>query len=112
MQAVGADRGIIGVEVNKKDALNHLEKLCADQPNLSVVGLKVKYPQGAEKQLIKAALGREVPSGCLPAEVGCIVSNVHTVIAVAEAVISGISSYQRVITVAGGAICKPPQFVK
>ncbi|MFB5067350.1 MAG: electron transport complex subunit RsxC [Candidatus Wallacebacter cryptica] len=107
MQAVGADRGIIGVEVNKKDALNHLEKLCADQPNLSVVGLKVKYPQGAEKQLIKAALGREVPSGCLPAEVGCIVSNVHTVIAVAEAVISGISSYQRVITVAGGAIYDP-----
>lgn len=107
MQAVGAERGIIGVEINKEDAVKKLEQLAAEQPNISVVGLKVKYPQGAEKQLIKAVLGREVPSGCLPAEVGCIVSNVHTAIAVAEAVISGISSYQRVVTISGGAVYDP-----
>ena len=103
----GAERGIIGVEINKEDAVKKLEQLAAEQPNISVVGLKVKYPQGAEKQLIKAVLGREVPSGCLPAEVGCIVSNVHTAIAVAEAVISGISSYQRVVTISGGAVYDP-----
>jgi len=107
MQAVGASQGIIGVEVNKPDAIRVLEQACAEQSYIRVVGLKVKYPQGAEKQLIKAALGREVPSGGLPAEVGCIVQNVQTAIAVADAVVRGIGLYQRVITVAGAAVYDP-----
>ncbi len=106
MQAVGATKGIIGVEVNKMDAIKVLEDLCTHEENISVVGLKVKYPQGAEKQLIKAALGREVPSGTLPAEVGCLVNNVHTLIAVAHAM-AGISSYERVVTVAGAGVYDP-----
>src|SRR5690554_2191016 len=107
MQAVGASQGIIGVEVNKRDAIRVLEQACAEQSYIRVVGMKVKYPQGAEEQLIKAALGREVLSGGLPAEVVCIVQNVQTVIAVADAVVRGIGLYERVITVAGAAVYDP-----
>ncbi|HXK97301.1 MAG TPA: electron transport complex subunit RsxC [Limnochordia bacterium] len=107
MQAVGAGQGIIGVELNKPDAIRVLEQVCAEQSYIRVVGLKVKYPQGAEKQLIKAALGREVPSGGLPADVGCIVQNVQTAVAVADAVVRGVGLYQRVITVAGAAVYDP-----
>ena len=82
MKAVGAERGILGIEANKPDAIEAVRDMIGDAPSLSVTVLQVRYPQGAEKQLIKAAVNREVPSGKLPAEVGCVVSNVHTAISI------------------------------
>lgn len=107
MKATGATRGIFGIETNKMDAISHLENLVKEDPSLRVVPLAVRYPQGAEKQLIKAAVNREVPSGMLPFEVGCLVSNVHTVFSLACAFQSGRPLYQRVITVSGGRILNP-----
>ena len=74
---------------------------------MSVSVLQVRYPQGAEKRLIKAVVNREVPSGKLPAEVGCIVSNVHTAISIDAALTYGKTSYERVVTVSGGAVVDP-----
>ncbi len=107
MKATGASRGIIGIEENKPDAIMQMQDATQDQDHLSVAVLKVKYPQGAEKQLIKAILDKEVPSGCLPADVGCVVSNVHTAIAIHEAVIHGKPCYERVVTVSGGSVVDP-----
>ncbi len=107
MKALGAKRGIIGIENNKPDAVKIMKNMADISADISVVPLKVKYPQGAEKQLIKAVLEREVPSGCLPAEVGCIVSNVHTAVSVTEAINQGIGLYQRVLTVSGSLIHDP-----
>ncbi len=110
MKAVGAVKGQIGIEVNKPDAIEAVEAAIRGDARLEVVRLQVRYPQGAEKQLIKAALGREVPSGGLPFEVGCVVSNVHTLISLAEAFQKGISCFQRLLTV-GGKACVDPRNV-
>jgi len=99
LRAVGAERGIIGVEANKPDAIEALRK--AADGKVEVVPLKVKYPQGAEKMLIKALLDREVPSGGLPMDVGVVVQNVGTAVAIAEAVREGKPLIERVVTVAG-----------
>ncbi len=107
MEATGASRGVIGIESNKLDAIQHLQEAIKGHDQLSVVALKVNYPQGAEKQLIKAILDQEVPSGCLPAEVGCVVNNVHTAIAIYEALANGKPSYERVVTVSGGSVVDP-----
>ena len=107
MKATGASRGIIGIEENKPDAIKQMQEATKGQEQLSVAVLKVKYPQGAEKQLIKAILDKEVPSGCLPADVGCVVSNVHTAIAIYEAVVQGKPCYERVVTVSGGSVVDP-----
>ena len=107
MRATGASRGIIGIEANKPDAIAQVEDAIKDHQQLSVAVLTVKYPQGAEKQLIKAIVDKEVPSGCLPADVGCVVNNVHTAIAVYEAVTLGKPCYERVVTVSGGATVDP-----
>lgn len=107
MKATGAAKGIIGIEANKPDAIGRLKEEIAGHEQLSIAVLKVRYPQGAEKQLIKAILGREVPSGRLPCDVGCVVNNVHTAIAVHEAVTQGKPSYERVVTVSGGAVVDP-----
>jgi electron transport complex protein RnfC len=84
--ASGAKNAMIGVENNKKDAFDYLKKVSAQYPNIEVESLSVKYPQGAEKQLIKALINREVPNGKLPIEVGVIVNNISTCFAVYEAV--------------------------
>lgn len=107
MKAAGAERGIIAIEENKPDAIAAVREAVGDAKDLTVEAMKVRYPQGAEKQLIKAVLGREVPSGKLPAEVGCIVSNVHTAIAVDAALTYGRTLYERVVTVSGGAVVDP-----
>ncbi len=107
MKAAGASRGIIGIEGNKPDAVAILKETIKDDPDLSIVVLQVRYPQGAEKQLIKAVLNREVPSGALPCEVGCVVNNVHTAIAVYQALTEGVPSYERVVTISGGAVLDP-----
>ncbi|HBG10466.1 MAG: electron transport complex subunit RsxC [Limnochordia bacterium] len=107
IKAVGAAKGVIGIEANKPDAISQVQAAIADYDQLSVAVLQVRYPQGAEKQLIKAILNREVPSVGLPHDVGCVVSNVHTAIAVYQALSAGKSSYERVVTVSGGAVVDP-----
>ncbi|MFZ5974363.1 MAG: electron transport complex subunit RsxC [Bacillota bacterium] len=101
MKAVGVQKGYIGVELNKPDAIAALEKAIAGKAGIEIVTLKVKYPQGAEKQLINAATGREVPSGALPADAGVVVSNVGTAAKIAEALSTGMPLIERVVTVSG-----------
>jgi len=102
----GAERVVIGIEANKPDAIALLKKQCADAP-FEILPLQVKYPQGAEKQLIAAATGREVPSGGLPMDVGVAVHNVSTAAAVTDAVMLGRPLIERVCTVTGPAIKEP-----
>jgi electron transport complex protein RnfC len=105
LKVLGISRGFIGIEANKPDAIAHLGERCrALGAPLEVAPLKVKYPQGAEKQLIKAILGREVPSGCLPFEVGAVVQNVGTAFAVFEAVARRKPLIERVLTVSGDGV--------
>lgn len=106
MKVLGVRRAFLGIEANKLDAIRHMEKLAAGA-GVEVVGLKVKYPQGAEKQLIKAVLNREVPSGGLPFDVGVVVQNVGTVLAVREAVVRGKPLIERVLTVSGDGVGEP-----
>ena len=82
MKAVNVERAMIGIENNKPDAISHMTKLATGFHGISVHALKVKYPQGAEKQLIKTLINREVPSGHLPIDVGAVVHNVGTAFAV------------------------------
>lgn len=100
-------RGYIGIEDNKKDAIQKLKEATKDIPNIEVAALKTKYPQGAEKQLIYSVMKREVPSGKLPADAGCIVQNVNTVREVYNAVVNGRPTISRVVTVTGEAVKEP-----
>ena len=102
----GAERVVIGIEANKPDAIALLEKECADAP-VEILPLQVKYPQGAEKQLIAAVTGREVPSGGLPMDIGVAVHNISTAAAVTDAVLFGQPLIERVCTVTGPAIREP-----
>ncbi len=111
MKAVGAQRGIIVIEDNKPDAIELMRQKLADQPGLEVCAARTKYPQGGEKMLIKRALGRSVPSGGLPADVGAIVSNVSTVKAVADAIVTGMPLIRRAVTVTGAHIPHPGNFM-
>jgi len=106
MKVLGVRRAFLGIEANKLDAIRHMEKLAVGA-GVEVVGLKVKYPQGAEKQLIKAVLNREVPSGGLPFDVGVVVQNVGTLLAVLEAVTRGKPLIERVLTVSGDGVGEP-----
>ncbi len=107
MIALDVRQAIIGLENNKPDAIAHLAAMALSHPGISVQALKVKYPQGGEKQLIKALLNREVPSGKLPIEVGCVVSNVGTAFAVYEAVTKNKPLIERVVTITGLALARP-----
>jgi electron transport complex protein RnfC len=108
LKVLGLPRAAIGIEKNKPDAIAHLrERSRALGAPIDVVALKVKYPQGAEKQLIKAILGREVPSGGLPFDVGVIVQNVGTAFAVHEAVSLGKPLVERILTVSGDGVKEP-----
>lgn len=111
MKALKVDRAIIGVESNKPDAISHLSDLVKDLDGITVMPLKVKYPQGGEKQLIKATVNREVPSGKLPIEVGCVVHNVGTAFAVYEAVQKNKPLFERVVSVTGKQVKKPSNFL-
>lgn len=103
-KALNAEQVIIGIEDNKPDAVELMKKHAEE---VQVVSLKTKYPQGGEKQLIFALTGLEVPKGGLPADVGCVVDNVATALAVYEAVKLGKPSYRRYMTVCGGGIQNP-----
>lgn len=107
MKIVGAKKGVIGIEANKPDAIELLQKLVANQKDLEVVPLKMQYPQGAEKQLIYAATGRKVPAGGLPMAVGVVVQNVATAVAIYEAVRYQKPLIERVISVTGSIVNKP-----
>jgi electron transport complex protein RnfC len=105
---IGAARVIVAVEENKPDAIEVLnEKIRENNLPFMVVPLKMRYPQGDEKMVLKAALHREVPSGGLPLDVGAVVSNVHTTFAVYEAVVWRKPLIERVITVTGPALAQP-----
>ena len=111
MCALQVEKAAIGIENNKPDAIAHLKKLTANDPAIEVVPLKVKYPQGGEKQLIKAVTGREVPSGALPIAVGAVVSNVGTALAVYDAVQKNKPLIERVVTITGKSVAKPSNFL-
>ncbi len=111
MKGLGVEKAIIGIESNKPDAIRHMTELAKQYPNISVQALKVRYPQGGEKQLINALLGREVPSGKLPIEVGCVVNNVGTAFAVYEAVQKNKPLIERIVTVTGKTVKKPSNFL-
>jgi len=104
MKILGVKRGIIGIEDNKPDAIESMKKVAAAVPGVEVMKFPVKYPQGAEKQLIKAALNREVPTGGLPMDVGVVVQNVGTAVAIYEAVAYQKPLTHRVVTVTGSGV--------
>ena len=107
LRAVNARKGIIGIEANKMDAVDVMRSAIAGEPDLSVEVMEVKYPEGAEKMLIFALTGRKIPPGKLPSEVGCLVQNVGTAIALFEAAAWGKPLYERVVTVTGQGIKEP-----
>ena len=111
MKAVSAPKGIIVIEDNKPDAIELLQAKTADLENIEVVVARTKYPQGAEKMLIKRVLGRQVPSGGLPADVGAVVCNISTVKAISDAIQTGMPLVERVVTVTGEHIRKPGNFI-
>lgn len=104
-------KGILAVEENKPDAIALLKKLTKDEPNISVKPLKTKYPQGAERAIIFATTGRAIHSSKLPADAGCIVDNVDTIVAIYHAVTEGKPLMNRIVTVTGDAIKDPRNFI-
>ena len=103
-------KGILAVEDNKPDCIRILKDLCINEPRISVKVLKTKYPQGSERQLIYATTGRAINSTMLPADAGCIVNNVDTIVAVYHAVIEGLPLMERIVTVTGPAIKYPQNY--
>ncbi len=104
-------RGILAVEDNKPDCIEILRKLTKDETRISVKALKTKYPQGAERQIIYAATGRAINSSMLPADAGCVVNNVDTVVAIYHAVYEGKPLMNRIVTVTGDAVADPRNFI-
>lgn len=103
-----AKRIIVGIELNKKDCISHLKELIAKEKlPIDVLGLKMKYPQGDEKQLLKATIGREIPSGKLPLDVGAVVCNIGTCYAIYQAIVFHKPLVERVISVTGECIKEP-----
>lgn len=110
MEAIQVKQAIIGIENNKKDAIKHLSEVASKYIGITVQPLKVKYPQGGEKMLIKALINRNVPSGGLPIDTGAIVMNVGTSVAVYEAVQKNKPLFERVVTVTGKSVSQPSNF--
>lgn len=110
MRAAKVDRAVVGIEANKPDAIKAMAEAASDYPAIRIMPLKVKYPEGSEKQLIEAVTGREVPSGGLPVSVGAIVQNVATALAVSDAVRYGLPLMSRVVTVTGPSVKKPGNY--
>lgn len=111
MKTLDVDRCVIGVEKNKPDAIAALQRTLPDDIDITILPLTVKYPQGAEKMLIKAVIGREVPSGKLPMHVGALVQNVGSLSAVAEVFETGLPLIERLVTVSGPGIEKPANLI-
>lgn len=111
MKALKVDKAMIGIESNKPDAIEHLKKISSRFLGISVHALKVKYPQGAEKQLIKSLINREVPLGRLPIDVNAVVQNISTAYAVYEAVQKNKPLFERVVTVTGKSVKNPGNYM-
>lgn len=110
MKALHIKKAVIGIENNKKDAIKQFKELTVNEPGIQVAALQVKYPQGGEKQLVRAILGREVPKNGLPLDVGVIVNNVGTVFAVYEAIQYNKPLMERVVTVTGKKMENPANY--
>ncbi len=111
MKALKVSRALIGIENNKSDAIEHLKELAASFKGIEICPLKVKYPQGAEKQLIKSLTKREVPSGRLPLDVNAVVHNIGTAFAVYEAVQKNKPLFERVVTITGKSLPRPGNYM-
>ncbi|MDO5423410.1 MAG: electron transport complex subunit RsxC [Eubacteriales bacterium] len=111
LKTTGAQKGLIVIEDNKPDAIALMQEKVAGIDEMEVFVAKTKYPQGAEKTLIKRVTGRIVPSGGLPADVGVVVSNISTVKAISDAIQTGMPLIERVATVTGEHIKKPGNFI-
>jgi electron transport complex protein RnfC len=110
MKALKVEKTVIGIENNKTDAISRLKEHARNFEGIEVEGLKVKYPQGGEKQLIKAVINREVPSGGLPIDVGAVVFNVGTMFAVYEAVLKNKPLIDRIVTITGKELADPGNY--
>ena len=111
MKAVNAPRGILVIEDNKPDAIALMKEKTGAEENIQICVAKTKYPQGGERMLIKRALGRQVPGGGLPADVGCVVANVSTSKSVSDAIQRGMPVTERVVTVTGNRVKNPGNFI-
>ena len=112
MKAVGVKKGYIAIENNKPDAIALMTEKAKSFAGIEVCPLKVRYPQGGEKQLIDAVVGRQVPNPpALPADVGAIVQNVGTAYAIYEAVMKNKPLFERVVTVTGKSLANPSNFL-
>ncbi len=107
IKALGAEKGIIGIEDNKADAIQAMEQAVAEEDNITINRLHTKYPQGAEKMLILVTTGRKVPSGGLPMDVGVVNHNVGTAVAICDAIREGKPLIERVVTITGEGINRP-----
>jgi electron transport complex protein RnfC len=110
MRALEVEKAIIGIEINKPDAIERLAMFAAQEKGITIQALKMKYPQGGEKQLIKALINREVPSGGLPINIGTVVCNVATTFAIYEAVQKNKPLFERAITITGKEIKEPGNY--
>lgn len=111
MKALGVGRCVIGIENNKPKAIAHMSNIASAYSGVEVMPLKVQYPQGGEKQLIDAVLGKQIKSGALPISAGAVVQNVGTVFAVYEAVQKNKPLVERVVTVTGKKLSNPSNFL-
>lgn len=111
MKALGVNRGVIGIEDNKPEAIELLLNKVKYEHGLEVVSLKTKYPQGAEKMLIKAVTGKEVPPGKLPMDVGAVIQNIGTAIAIHDAIVKGEVLITAALTVSGKGIKNPKNLI-
>ncbi|MCE9636841.1 MAG: electron transport complex subunit RsxC [Planctomycetes bacterium] len=111
MRCTGAPRAVIGIEMNKPDAIEAIRRVLPKDLNVEVLPLRVKYPQGAEKMLVESVLGLEVPSGKLPISVGALVQNVASAATIAEVFETGLPLIERIVTVTGLGIRKPANLI-
>lgn len=111
LKCLGVTRALVGIEENKPDALERMRATAPKDLDVEIVGLRVRYPQGAEKMLIQSLLDREVPSGGLPADVGVLVQNVASVATIAEAFETGLPLIERIVTVTGNGVRKPANLI-
>jgi electron transport complex protein RnfC len=111
MKAVGVNKGAVGIEDNKPEAIKKLKEAVKNFPDISIEVLETKYPQGAEKMLIKAVTGKEVPPGKLPFDIGAVIQNIGTAISIYDAVVKGEPQITAAITVSGLGINQPKNLI-
>jgi Na+-translocating ferredoxin:NAD+ oxidoreductase subunit C len=111
LRALGVSKAVIGVEKNKPDAIERLRATAPADLDVTVLPLTVKYPQGAEKMLIRSVVGKEVPSGKLPVSVGVVVQNVGSAATIGEVFETGLPLVERIVTVSGHGVKRPSNLI-